>query len=396
MEDVELLLHEMETRKVDMDAASYNILIRSKLKQGKWAVKNAKALYDEMELHNVNPTMATFNTFIDYSCRYLLWDDLEMWMDRMKDKGFHGNSITSRILLDVMLTQKYERRVAKAFERVASIAPMSVDEDTLNPVIAILLRHKRTLTALSLLDKIFLPFQYEPSSSPLPPPTIYAYNLLIHGLSQKGDLEAAHQVLDGMLFKNDHRIPQPDIVSYTTLIHGYIRKAESHDIDIDVILRLYQQMFASGLKSNDKLQTVLLHDIRLNQAIAYNLMMDGYFLHTYYRNQRYGLTTSSIEPQLILLENAIKKKLKLTTSSLNIWIRGVVIFNKDLYAAEALIRQFKQLGIQPNERTMWYICRTAYLKGRYDMARRWLEEYETEGRIIRGRGLCELKKQLQI
>ncbi|KAG2218993.1 hypothetical protein INT45_007655 [Circinella minor] len=433
MEDVEFLLHEMETRKVDLDAASFNILIRSKLKQGKWAVKSAKAIYDEMESRNVNPTMATFNTFIDYSCRYFLWDDLEMWMDRMKDKGLHGNSITSRILLDVMLTQKYKSRIAEAFERVALIAPMSADEDTLNPVIAILLRHKRTLTALSLLDKIFLPFQHEPLSSSLPPPTIYAYNLLIHGLSQKGDLEAAHQVLDAMIFKKDHRIPQPDIVSYTTLIHGYIRKAESYDIDINAILRLYQQMCASGLKSNDTLHAVLLHGIiksrhvkidkarrlfdmmieeddkkrrvgdedededeRLNQAITYNLMMDGYFLHTYYRNQRYGLTTSSIEPQLILLEDAIKKKLKLTTSSLNIWIRGVVIFNKDLYAAEALIRQFKQLDIRPNERTMWYICRTAYLKGRYDMARRWLEEYETEGRIIRGRGLCELKKQLRI
>ncbi|KAI9270784.1 hypothetical protein BDA99DRAFT_502677 [Phascolomyces articulosus] len=431
IEDVELLLREMQKRNVDLDAASFNILIRLKLKLGRNSMELATSIYEQMQTRNIEPTIATFNTFIDYSCRYLLWDDLDMWVDRMKSKGIHGNSITVRILMNAMFKQRYESKVAMTFERIMSNTSMPTDESSLNPIIATLLRHKRPLTALSLLDKIFSPNETSHS-----PPTVYAYNLLIHGLSQKGDLEAAHQVLDAMVSKNDHRIPQPDIVSYTTLIHGYIRKAESNDIDIDTILRLYRQVRESELESNYKLQTVLLHGIiksryvkiekarrlfdliiaeddkklqsasqgygvvpeedRLNQVILYNLMMDGYFIYAYYRNQKHGLAQSSIEPQQALLNDAIRKNLELTTSSLNIWVRGLAIFNRDLYAAAALVKQFERLGIRPNERTMWYLCRTAYMKGRRDKARWWLQEYERQGHVIRGRGLRDLKRRLRL
>ncbi|KAI9491342.1 hypothetical protein BDB00DRAFT_833208 [Zychaea mexicana] len=424
LKDAEVVLREMQERNVEFDAASFNILIRSKLKQGKRAMEGANAIYNEMQDCNIEPTMATFNTFIDYSCQFRMWDDLQMWIDRMQSKDMDGDSITLRLLVEAMLLHPHEPKLVTVLEHVATAVPISPDEQTLNPIITTFLRHKRTKAALTLLDKIFS-LQHEI------PPSSYAYNLLIHGLSQQGDLEAAHQVIDAMYSGNDHRIPPPDIVSYTTLIHGYIRKAESDDIDIDTILRLYHQLRSSGLQSNGTLQTVLLHGIiksryvdiektrrlfdmmiaeddrrcflpdpseeePLDQTILYNMMMDGYFIHAYHRNQQRGLAVSSVKAQRELLDEAIRKKLELTTASLNIWIRGVAVFNKDLAAARSLVKQFERLGIEANERTMWYLCWTAYTMGKPDKVRRWLREYEGQGHVVLGRGFCELKSRLRI
>ncbi|KAI8143847.1 hypothetical protein BJV82DRAFT_609633 [Fennellomyces sp. T-0311] len=419
-QDIELLLNEMQERKVEFDAASFNILIRSKLKKGKNAMADARLIYDEMREHGIKPTTATFNTLIGYACRFQAWDDLDIWMQRMKDLEVEANTITMRILLDASLTYRDEPRAVTAFKNIASLISVATDEETLNPIIATLLRHKRTETALSLLDKIFVDDRY--------PPTSYAYNLLIHGLVQKGDLEAAHRVVDKMTSGDDDRIPPPDLVSYTTLIHGYIRRAESQDIDIDTVLQLYQQVRKNGFQVNPKLQTVLLYGIvksryvgiekaralfdmiiaqddklenvpekeRLSQIIVYNLMMDGYFVDHHHKQKRYGIAASALEEPRSLLDDAIRKKLDLSTSSLNIWVRGLAVFNNDLAAARAIIKQFGRLGIQPNERTIWYICWTAYIRGRRDKARQWLQEYSKQGHVIRGRGLCYLKERLRI
>ncbi|ORZ18121.1 hypothetical protein BCR42DRAFT_413191 [Absidia repens] len=477
-----------------LDTISYNMLIRSRLDQGD--VDAANALYDQLT-HNTAtsavtgttppPTTATFNTFIKYACEQQRWDMMGLWLDRLLRASSNGpNQVTLRILVAALTDHMDQPTVVDAFQRVAMMVAPGMTNTTLETTIHVsiihLLRQKQTDTALAILDKLF---GRSSSSSPALAFSVYTYNLFIHALVQKGDLEAAEQVLACMRRDGDlgnqsdvgitsSRPPLPDIVSYTTLIHGYIRSANSHDMDIGRISALYKELMGSGIETNATLQAVILYgmvksgfqameeyatlfesmveeehgdprqqqysnthyhddgkqtmDPKLSRMTMYNIMMDGYFLHHYYHRRRThdhgtphrsssssassfsptrlpsGLITAinngrddqHIPPEaLTLLTRAIEKGLPLTTATLNIWVRGLAFFNHDLTTAEAMVKWMTlKHGVKMNERTIYYLVRTAIRHDRRDKARKWISLYENTGQTIQGTGLQYFKSMV--
>lgn len=490
---VNRVLDHMDSSGCLLDAASYNMLIRSRLDDGD--IEAATSLYGQMMATGTSssaPTVATYNTFIKYACQHQLWNDMTLWLDRLllKDEQ-QPNPVTLRILMAALTDHIDQRVVVDAFDRVVKMVPVkSLElERTATTSIVHLLRHKHTDQALDILDQLF----GQSSSIATYDLSVYSYNLLIHALAQKGQLEAAERVLVSMrdqqpLHGGDTTttmaIPLPDIVSYTTLIHGYVRSVHNQDIDIGRILTLYKELMDRGLETNAILQAVVLYgmvksgfqdikdcaalfesmisnngnggdtlefsetmhhvrtyepqwhlyndigstgshlgpkhrkmDPKMSQMTMYNMMMDGYFVHqTYERNRRRrsspSLSSSSslsphasddttkgnkrdryIPPEsLALLNRAIENKLPLTTATLNIWVRGLALFNYNLVAAESMVEWMTMThGVAPDERTIYYLVQSSLAQDRRDKARKWIKQYEDSGRVIQGTGLLYLK-----
>ncbi|CAO3599159.1 unnamed protein product [Absidia cylindrospora] len=438
-----------------LDAVSYNMLIRSRLDQGD--VDAANALYDQLnkdEETGPTPTTATFNTFIKYACEQQHWDMMGLWLDRLKGGA---NRVTLRILVAALTDHMDQPAVVDAFQRVATVVSpamaTSALEATIHVSIVHLLRQKHTDSALAILDTLFGHHRRMELS-------VNTYNLFIHALVQKGDLEAAEQVLAFMRQQQRHddddlgnHRPLPDIVSYTTLIHGYIRSANAHDMDIGRISALYKELMTSGIDTNATLQAVILYgmvksgfqamdeyatlfesmveedddddgdqqqqhmDPKLSRMTMYNIMMDGYFLHHYYHRRIHnhgrqhqpssssttlpsglmnGRDDHHIPPEpLALLTRAIEKGLPLTTATLNIWVRGLAYFHHDLTTAEAMVKWMTLThGVEMNERTIYYLVRTAIRHDRRDKARQWIAFYENTGQTIQGSGLQYFKNMV--
>ncbi|KAI8337508.1 hypothetical protein BC941DRAFT_452359 [Chlamydoabsidia padenii] len=263
---VKKILNHMDSSRCLLDTASFNMLIRSQLDNGN--VKAATALYGKMINGASAPTTATYNTFIKYTCQHQLWNDMTLWLDRLLRKEEEQPSpVTLRILMTALTDHIDQPMVLNAFERVVKRVPVkSIDlEMTVNTSIVHLLRHKYTDQALDILRLLF-----DRSSSSMEKYglSVYSYNLLIHALVQKGNLEAAEQVLVTMRDQQQQQhdgddstmtIPSPDIISYTTLIHGYIRTPNGQDIDIGRVLALYTEVMDRGLEPNATLQAVILY-----------------------------------------------------------------------------------------------------------------------------------------
>ncbi|KAI9308074.1 hypothetical protein BJ944DRAFT_260920 [Cunninghamella echinulata] len=245
-------------------------------------------------------------------------------------------------------------------------------------------------------------------------------------------------------------IPPPDIVSYTTLIHGYIKSAQPQHVDMKRITTLYKELIERGLEENRSLQSVLLFgliksgfcnskesmklfkllvndstnehhnqgllkngnsskqyiDLNLSKVILYNMMMDAYFIKQFNDNQTrisFNKKRSTELNQKIdnhiprksiqLLKEAMDKNLPFDTSTLNIWVRGLSLFNHDLNMAETMVYWMtKQYQININERTVFYLVKAAIKQRRFDKARKWINTYEKAGKTIQGSGLLYFKR----
>ncbi|KAI9015682.1 hypothetical protein CLU79DRAFT_765344 [Phycomyces nitens] len=411
LKHVDAIFEKMKILDCIPDAASFNIWIRAKLVTLDF--KGATKVYDDMILQKIEPTVVTYNTFLSYVCQKKEWTILEKWVDLLEANS-KPNFITLRILL-AAVTEHEEPSVVAAFDRVAAHIPPSGDpEYVLNTTIAVLLRLKKTDTALGLLRTMFK------SERDL---SVYAYNLLIHALTLKGNMPSARKLLSSMERNDyDRPIPEPDIISFTTLIHGYIRNAPSPDlIDMESVLEIYQQMLGHKIYPNQVLRSVLLYgilksghaNIRAAQSmfelmlaknetvktstvessdtVLYNIMIDGYFIH--HNNKSKTRRSIPSEPYR-LLEMATKSNVPLTTSTLNTMVRGLGVLNSEWKEAEKMVDWFESKGVNMDERTAWYFVCMAYRRGHFDKARKWLERYESRGCVVRGDGLVHIKTLL--
>ncbi|KAF7724002.1 hypothetical protein EC973_001462 [Apophysomyces ossiformis] len=428
LDHVEQLILRMKDA-VKLDAVTFNVWIRTKLVAND--VIEANAIYENMIESGIKPTVVTYNTFLKYACREQRWDEMTLWLNRLQSTS-KANSVTLRILLGAVSEYK-DHRVVSAFSRVVISCSFALPstEPLLNPCVTALLRHKRTDAALQVLKRLFV--QYENDV-----PTLSAFNLLIHALAQKGECKNAHEILRCMM--NEKGLPNPDIVSFATLIHGYLLSPTS--ANVESVLELYQQMRNQGISSNTTLQSILLNTIAksrfadihkatalfqlmikeneeqlallpnerdqstvydkinclsdrtvkvdtrrsMSQSVMYNVMMDGYFTHHRKLKQAHA-------PYLLLREAAQKQIL--TTSTLNIWVRGLCLYQNNLSAAERIVDWFERQGISMNERTAWYLVKGAYMLNRVDRAKHWLHVFEeVKGHVIYGSGLRQLKMKI--
>lgn len=424
-EDLEQVWLRMRQQQVPLDAASFNIQILRLLSQ-EGHMDQAVQVYETMvNKHDIQPNVVTFNTFISHACRNRMWDDLELWLDRL---ALHSefDKTTLGIVLKAAAIYKTEPRVLSALHRVADVVPVDEEEELLLPTVVALLRHKRVDEALPLLERLFVNSSKELS--------VKAYNVLIHGLCLQRRLEDAHQVLYFMIAGDDKTIPSPDVVSFTTLIHGYARYSVAEDTKMSTILRLYREMRRLGIPTSPVLQEVLFYSfiktryddigrIRtlfnmlieedderrrrqrkdassdtgphcFRQMLLYNMMMDGYFIHIFYRKKLDSFATVPMKEPYRLLNEALRKGLQPTSATLNIWVRGLSVFCKDIAAAERMFRRFRSLGVEPNELTIYYMVREGRRYGRPNKARQWLQEYEKERGPVRGNGICRIKSEL--
>ncbi|KAL0095353.1 hypothetical protein J3Q64DRAFT_1713339 [Phycomyces blakesleeanus] len=412
LQHVDAIFEKMKSLNCIPDTASFNIWIRAKLVT--LDIEGATEIYENMILRKIQPTIATYNTFLSYVCQNKKWSILDKWVDRLEENSM-PNSITLRIIL-AAVTEHEEPRVVSAFDRIAARIPPSKDpEYVLNSSIAVLLRLKKINTALGLLRTMF---ESERDLS------VYAYNLLIHALTLKGDMSSARKLLYSMENNNyDRSIPEPDLVSFTTLIHGYIRGAPSPElIDMQSILDIYRHMLDRKIYPNQVLRSVLLYgllksgsvnvsaaqsmfDLMLvndkavktsaaesSHTILYNIMIDGYFIHHINNKSKIGRSIPH-EPYR-LLEMATKTKVPLSTSTLNIMVRGLGVFNSEWIEAEKMVEWFESKGVMMDERTTWYFVYMAYRRGHLNKARKWLEKYESRGCVVHGDGLVHIKTLL--
>ncbi|KAI9313839.1 hypothetical protein BX666DRAFT_2030012 [Dichotomocladium elegans] len=448
LDHVECVLERMKSQAVDLDVASYTIFIQSLLVKDRR--NDARAVYEKMISSGIEPTVATYNTFLGHACRHQLWDDFDMWVERLGNKA---NTITLRTLMDAVAQHKNQANVVIQLERVFTMVKLTKGSETqLGPAVAALLRHHRSSAALEMIGCIFK--NKEPVS-------VNIYNLYIKALAQEGDLAAAHRVLDRMIDARDKLCsteksahpftipPPPDAFSFTALIQGYIDSASSDSVPLETVKQLYQQMLSLGIRRTPILYSILIHGILKNKFVniqsvralfdqiveelekenpsnqtgiepmsvpfrrgpgfltlrhrhyhfsrtsLYNIMMNGYFVHEYYRKERTGASDLILTEQRKLLEEAVQKRVLLDRASLNIWVRGLAVFGQDLEAAENIVAEFKALGVEPNERTIWYLVRTAYRQGRRKTAIKWLKSYEEQQNAqVQGHGLARLKSQL--
>lgn len=424
---VQKVLDLMKERGIDPDTASFNILIRMKLST---QVNNKTPLqpqqmfdiYKDMISQGVQPSRATFNTFIKYACQNHHWESLKAWLDMMEEDSIEPSPVTARILFRSYVTHPNSAELSEAFERVSSAVPLMDKERFLNTGVAALLKAKQTKAAMDILDKTFT------LDEPL---SVYSYNLLIQALCLEGKLDTAQQILDSMVLKqqdnnnNNNRIPKPDIVSFTTLINGLVRN--NQHVKLNQLHTLYKQLMDQGLRTNNVLESVILYgllrsenndkmtraktlfesilankdrvtsprqhaDTNLEEINIYNIMMDFYFLHYH---QSKSLRHQTPQEPFVLLQDAVEnKKLKPTVTTLNILVRGLAILNKDLNAAEKMVTYLKDKGVSMDEKTVWYLTKSAYSQGQMSRACRWIETYESLDKSIKGSGLNHLKSIL--
>jgi hypothetical protein len=152
-------------------------------------------------------------------------------------------------------------------------------------------------------------------------------------------------------------------------------------------------MFESIMANKSQVKLPRQHgDKTLDDIQIYNMMMDFYFLH-YHKSK--SLKNQTPQEPFALLNDAVEnKKLKPTTTTLNILVRGLAILNKDLAAAEKMVTLLAHKGVQMNEKTAWYLTKSAYKQGQMSRARNWIEKYESQNRSIKGPGLLHLKSIL--
>ncbi|KAI8051043.1 uncharacterized protein B0P05DRAFT_480142 [Gilbertella persicaria] len=363
LEHMQHVLTVMKERHIQLDTASYNILMRAEL-----STPDATCAFDRFIKQGATPNRATYHILIKHAAQHKQWYALNQWLQLMADNGFEPNPVLVRILFKALVKHPLEKQLVQAFER--TIQHVSIDEQLLNTGAAALLETKQTQAAIDILQ---LAIQKTPSS-------VYTWNLLLRGLCEQGNVKAALNLFG--------RIPQPDIVSYTTLIHGLVRTNNN----IEDIAHLYRQLVNSSSTNHVLQSNVLLNKHNttgLFEMNIYNMMIDFYFLH-YHKSKRDQVPREALQ---LLTEAIDTKQLQPTVVTLNIMVRGLAILNKNLNAAERMVNLLKQKGVDMNERTVWYLVKAAHRQGDHDRARQWIETYE-QHHIIQGNGLKLLKNKL--
>ncbi|KAI8877808.1 hypothetical protein K501DRAFT_288211 [Backusella circina FSU 941] len=410
----ERVLKMMKERQVTPDIASYNIIMGLKLSQNN---NDPDRLYQDMIIaNNVKPNPATFNMLMKHACDREDWDGVKKWLDELTRCELEPTEVTARILFKVYVEHSDNKTLADAFEGVMHKVELRETERFVNIGVSALLESDRLDSAFKLLEKT----NYNNTSTTTN--NNRSYNLLIQGLLLQHKMDKAENVLNRMI--NDDNIPNPDIVTFTMLIHNIIRKDE---IDLEKIKDLYQQMINLGIRSNSVLESVLLYgftkykhssdlkvatslfqlvleqknnvrlprldtDRPLERINIYNIMMDFYFLH--YRENKRLKHVLPTQP-FALLSQAIDQDIKPTITTLNILVRGTALFNHDLNAAGKIVQLFeKTQNIKMDERTLWYLTKSAYQQGDFERGREWITLYEKSGHVIKGTGLLALRSTL--
>ncbi|CDS05976.1 hypothetical protein LRAMOSA08504 [Lichtheimia ramosa] len=449
LDHAEEILKRMEQQDIRWDAVSFTIFMRSQLAKGR--LDEATQCFDGMISNGITPTAPTYHLFIKYLVQNGQWRDVVKWLDRM---GNMQNAITLRILLREARRHKNRPGMATALERVLkTVAPQPIeDENNVGIAASTLLRHKRTQSAIQLLETFLRQRHASVPSDQQPkrPPSVRIYNMYMQALCQQGDLYEAERVFDTLT--NIPAFPSPDVFSYTILIQGYIKQASSSDTskaifdlyrkmpsrggpttrgtlqgmlleatikthsgDIGHIRDLFDQM-VKDVEDDDTLcpsmndqpvfsppyrkgvyQSTLYKQTRRHTlTILYNTMMEGYFVYDRERRLRTGGSSglASLKDALQLLDDAVRKDVKLNARTLNIWVRGLARWHRDLEAAKTMIQQFHKLGIEPDERTTWHLVFAAYRQYDLEQARQWLQAYEDRGLPITYPLLAELKQRI--
>lgn len=402
----------MKERGVQMDRATYNILLRIELEQPNITQQDMFKLYQKMISQSIRPSIVTFNTFIKYTCQHKYWEALPQWLSLMEEHGLKPNRITAQTIFKCLVLNMNDPFLSEAFDKVSSAVPEASYEKELfwNAAIVALVKDNKADVALDILNMIF---------SKEKPQTTNTYNTMILTLCRQGNLESAHQLLDSMIHNN--KIPNPDIVTFTTLIHAIVKQGGDEVKQLDDIVKLYKKLQEQGLRSNNVLNSVLLAyfvknqhlhnqktvekmyrlvlsnrdeartqsqsgDVELVEMYIYNMLIDFYFSRS--RLKKSGRIP---EQPFVLLKHAMnQRKLKPTTSTMNIFVRGLAIYHNDLKAAETTMNLLMAKGVPWNERTIWLLVKAAFQQGKKDRAYHWIQTYEKEN-VIKGDGLLYLK-----
>lgn len=408
---VRLIFNLIKERQWTPDTATYNILLRMRLSKEGTRVPGL-SMYQDMIDEGAQPNHATFNTFLKHAIQHKQWHALAQWLDLMQQRDITPTPVTLRILFRALCVHPNQPDLTRAFDRVSAVVPLSTQqEEFLNTGTSALLDQHKTSAAADLLRTTL------GLNRPL---STYAYNLLLRSLCQQGQIESAQRVLTSMITTDS--IPEPDIVSFTTVIHGLIRHSDK--IDLNQINALYDKLEQQDLRSNNVLQSVILYglvrskdnnnltktralfdsiisnkhqaqipvqhgDCPLDEINTYNMMMDFYFLH-YHKSKTYK---HQIPKQVFqLLNEAVEiKKLTPTLVTMNIMVRGLAVLNKDLVAAEKVVALLKSKGVAMDERTVWYLAKSAYRQGQVSKARQFINEFPLP---ITQPGLKELRMTL--
>lgn len=406
---IRLLLDVMKERNIQLDVASHNILLRITLSEDK-NISGFDA-YHRLVLEGVEPNPATYNILINHAVQQKQWHTLKQWLDLMEADSLEPTQVTARILFRALTKYPLEDDLSEAFDRISHAIPLVEKEKFINTSASTLIKSNQSEDAIEVINQAL------ESNEPL---SVYTYNLLLKALCNTGKIGDAQRILDSMM--SAKQIPKADIVSFTTVIHGLVRQPDK--TNFKEISRLYDQLSQHGLHTNNVLQSVILYgllksddvdkattlfrsmlknknklyipqqhgDQPLSEINVYNMMIDFYFLH-YHKSKKLTHTMPQ-QPFNLLNEAIVQKKLKPTVSTMNIMVRGLAILNKDLNAAEKVVKLLKTKGVHLDERTVWYLTKAAYRQNHLTRAREWIQHYESLGHEIQGSGLKSLKAVL--
>ncbi|KAG1449978.1 hypothetical protein G6F46_010688 [Rhizopus delemar] len=409
---IQQIIDLMKKRGVQVDTATQNILMRLRLSKRGIKQEEAFKIYQDMLSQSIKPNTATFNTFIKYACQHHHWDALPQWLKLMKQHSIEPNRITAQTIFRCLVVDPTNTVLLEAFDSVSPI--VSFDKESfLNAGIVALIKDNKTTLALELLNTLF--------EKEMPRST-YSYNIMVTALCRQGDLKTARNILNAMI--HNSKIPNPDIITFTSLIHGIIKCGGDEKEQLSSIVDIYTKLLSFGLRSNNVLNSVLLSyfikrssirkpeaietmceivlnnkkkvrlprqhgDIELIEMHIYNMMID--FCFTRSRSQK---QTSLPKQPFLLLRHAIEqRKLKPTTSTLNIFVRGFADYHHDLNTAEKVLDFLVHRGVKMNERTVWLLVKSALKQNKIERARYWIVEYEKD-HCIKGDGLLWFKSQI--
>ncbi|EIE84795.1 hypothetical protein RO3G_09505 [Rhizopus delemar RA 99-880] len=314
-------LNLMKKRGVQVDTATQNILMRLRLSKRGIKQEEAFKIYQDMLSQSIKPNTATFNTFIKYACQHHHWDALPQWLKLMKQHSIEPNRITAQTIFRCLVVDPTNTVLLEAFDSVSPI--VSFDKESfLNAGIVALIKDNKTTLALELLNTLF--------EKEMPRST-YSYNIMVTALCRQGDLKTARNILNAMI--HNSKIPNPDIITFTSLIHGIIKCGGDEKEQLSSIVDIYTKLLSFGLRSNNVLNSVLLsYFIKRSSIRKPEAIETMYFCFTRSRSQK---QTSLPKQPFLLLRHAIEqRKLKPTTSTLNIFVRGFADYHHDLNTAE--------------------------------------------------------------
>ncbi|KAG2184052.1 hypothetical protein INT44_009063 [Umbelopsis vinacea] len=401
------VLDSMQQHNIAPSNVTYNILIQHELFVQDDPI-TANALYEQLNRDATSTTAALCNSFLKYHLSKQNWVEAERWLDIALETSTPRaiNRFTSGILAYALASNPDSTSIASIAERMVTHSAFkdNIDDDAVyNSYLTFLLRHNRTGIATQLIQ------QY---SHQLPRPlSICTCNLHLHAITMSGDIKEARSMLDKMIHGEDS-YPQPDVISFATVINGYVLRNPDGVPDINTANSMVKSMVSLGIKPNTVVHSILLQGLlttdfsdisqarslfntivehqssdtsqkqTVSMAILYNTMMNGYFIHHRMKNH------NTIPREVYtLLRQGRRQKVPFTTSTLNIWVRGLAKMFGDIRSAESMFKVFEDMGVRADQRTMWYLIDTAVKKRRWDDAHRWVTYARDNDISLTGHGL---------